>query len=1096
METNSKFLFWVLLLLPLSCSQPDKPLFQLRDGTGVQFSNDLGYADEFNVYRYRNFYNGGGVAIGDVNQDGLADLFFTVNQGPNRLYLNQGDWTFDDITVSAGIAGTRTWSTGVSMADVNGDGWLDIYVCNSGIVADDDKRNELYLNNGDGSFTEAAADYGLDDPGLSIHGSFFDYDKDGDLDLYLVNNSFKSIQDFDLTVNTRHIRNTAGGDRLFRNDLIHFTDVSEEAGIYGSEIGFGLGVSVGDVNRDSWPDLYISNDFFERDYLYINNGDGTFSEALESSIKSVSAAAMGADIADLDGDGFLDIFVTDMLPSDEKRLKTLTTFDSWIRYQDYLRDDYYHQFTRNTLHMNLGPAPGRAVHFAEVGRYADVHASDWSWGALIADFDHDGIRDVFVANGVFQDLTDRDYLDKVGDEETVRALTKPGAVDWATLIDMIPSNPVSNHLFAGEGDFHFVDRTQEWGLDAPSYSNGSAYGDLDNDGDLDLVINNLGQPPSLYENRSTRIFRNRAWLQLDLQGSLLNSDGVGASIIAWSDNHSWYAEQQPVRGYQSSVDPVVHLGLGNGVKGLDSLIITWPSGSISRFEDIKTNQRIIVSENAEAAPTPFITSSSAWLRPVSPQNLGLSWRHQESSFNDFLQQPLLFHMRSTEGPAICSGDANGDGHPDLYLGGAKDQEGSVWIASSDGYFSHRPQDAFEEDSIAEDTDCLWFDSDGDGDQDLIVGSGSSEFPTSSSALVDRLYLNDGAGIFIRSESFFPVGRQGFEPTGALAAVDFDNDNDIDLFIGTRLLPFSYGIPADGHLYVNDGNGMFTEQTDALAPSLRNLGMITDAIWNDLDGDGDQDLVVVGEWMPVTFFVNEDGMFSPLPQTGTEGWWNTVHVTDLNKDNTPDLIVGNHGLNSRFRAPVQLWTSDFDRNGRIEQILALNHEGLSYPMALRHDLVQQIPFIALRYPTYKSFAGATVHDIFSPEQLDRAIYLEAIELRSMAFINDGQGLFSRQALPNEAQLSPIYSALALDLNGNGSVEILMGGNLYEAKPEAGRYDASFGITLDSDLQPIRWNESGFWVDGPIRKLLPLQVGDQMMVLAALNNDALRVFTYEP
>jgi len=1092
---RNKHIVWLLLaLIPLACNQqPAAPLFLLRQDTGVDFRNDLSYFYEFNVYRYRNFYNGGGVALGDVNGDGLLDIFFTANQGPNRLYLNRAAWTFEDVTEKAGIAGTRAWSTGVSMADVNGDGRLDIYVCNSGIETGDNQRNELYINNGDGTFTETAADYGIGDAGLSTHGSFLDYDRDGDLDLYLVNNSFRSILDFDLTDNTRHLRHEAGGDKLYRNDGTHFTDVSAEAGIYGSEIGFGLGVSVGDVNRDDWPDLYISNDFFERDYLYINNGDGTFTESLEATIKSVSAAAMGADMADLNGNGYPDIFVTDMLPADEKRLKTVTAFDDWPRYRQYVRDDYYHQFTRNTLHMNLGRAPRAPVHFSEVGRFAQVEASDWSWGALIADFDHDGFRDVFVANGVYQDITDADYLVAVSRPEVIAALTSRDSVDWATLIDMIPVNPIPNHLFAGDGAMRFHDKTEAWGLHAPSFSNGSAYGDLDNDGDLDLVINNLGQEASLYENRVRRLHPDRAWLQLDLQGTPPNIAGVGSHISAWHGQHAWHTDQQPVRGYQSSVDPIVHLGLGAGIDQLDSLIVTWPSGRTSRLHDVTTRQRITIPEGQQRGINHDSPTDTPWLRSLSPQALGLTWRHEENIYSDFDQQPLLFHMRSTEGPALCTGDANGDGQADLYLGGAKGQAGTLWLQSDRGDFVPLPQSALAQDSTAEDTDCLWFDSDGDGDEDLLVASGSSELPPSSSALLDRLYENDGTGALSRKESFYFSGRYGFEPTGAIAAADFDNDDDIDLFIGARLRPFAYGIPADGHLFLNDGSGTFTEQTDRLAPALRDLGMITDASWADLDTDGDLDLVVVGEWMPITLLFNEEGQLVAR-NASPAGWWQTVHVTDLNQDGAPDLIAGNHGLNSRFRVPVQIWTSDFDRNGRIEQIIALNKEGVSYPMSLRHDLVEQIPSLTLRYPTYASFAGTSVQEIFSAAQLESAVYLETNELHSVILINDGQGQFTSDPLPMEAQLTPLFTALALDINGDSAHEILLGGNLYEAKPEVGRYDASYGVVLDNAQQAIPWAQSGFWVDGPLRALEPLRIQDRMMIVAARNNDSLKVFGY--
>ena len=1098
---QSSPLLWAFALLPLACTPAEPPVFVLRHNTGVQFENTLGYDYDFNVYRYRNFYNGGGVALGDVNNDGVLDIFLTANQGENRLFLNQGNWTFTDATHHAGVAGTRAWSTGVSMADINGDGWLDIYVCNSGIVAGDDKRNELYVNRGDGTFDERAAAYGIDDAGLSTHGSFLDYDHDGDLDLYLVNNSFRSIQDFTLEVNLRHVRHKDGGDRLYRNDGGAFTDVSAEAGIYGSEIGFGLGVSVGDVNRDGWPDMYVSNDFFERDYLYLNLQNGTFAEVLEASIKSVSAAAMGADMADLDGNGYPDIFVTDMLPASEVRMKTVSSFDDWPRYQNYLRDDYYHQFTRNTLHLNWGHGPQEAVNFSEVGRYAHVAASDWSWGALIADFDHDGHRDIFVANGIYQDLTNADFLVEVSSPATVAALTEQDSVDWAALIAMMPSNPIPNHMFAGDGALGFQDVTAPWGLGEPGFSNGSAYGDLDNDGDLDLVINNLNQPVSLYENRATERYPGRAWLRVTLQGKGPNPFGVGAQVTAWHRGRHWHAEQQPVRGFQSSVDPVLHFGLGQDIPVLDSLVVSWPSGHASRLIDLPTRQHVTVQEEAAMQKRPALSPFTPWMTPVSARSLGLDWRHQENTFSDFDRQPMLFHMRSTEGPAICAGDVNGDGHDDLYLGGAKGHAGTLWTQQRAGHFSFSVQEALVQDSTAEDTDCLWFDMDGDQDVDLYVASGGSELPASSSGLIDRLYENDGTGKLTRRTSYQAPGRTGFEPTSAVASADIDQDGDQDLFVGARLRPFAYGLPADGHLLLNDGSGALREITDTHAPALRSIGMVTDAAWGDWDGDGDPDLVIVGEWMPITVLRNEGGTFV-LHAAGTEatrGWWQSIHAADVDGDGDLDLIAGNHGLNSRFRAsreaPVEIWTADFDRNGSIEQIISTTIDGAAYPVALRHDLVDQIPALVELYPTYESFAGATVQNIFTPAQLESATHLTATELRSVLLLNDGTGHFSVVPLPMEAQLSPVFAALAIDINADGANEILLGGNLYEAKPQVGRYDASYGAVLDQDRQAVPWSVSGLWLDGAPRAMIPVRAGAQHLVVVAMNNDSLRVLAYD-
>ena len=1091
----------VLILSLGSCASEPRSLFEQIDAkeAGIGFENVLSYAYEFNVYRYRNFYNGGGVAIGDVNNDQLPDLFFTGNQVPNRLYLNLGDFRFKDISEESGIMGNRAWSTGVSMADVNGDGLLDIYVCNSGIVKGDDRRNELFINQGNKRFLEQAQAYGLDDSGLSTHATFLDYDRDGDVDLFLVNNSFRSILDFDLEVNTRHLPNKAGGDRLFRNDAPdgYFTDVTESSGIYRSEIGFGLGASVGDLNRDGWPDLYISNDFFEYDYLYINNQNGTFTESLQSSINSVSSAAMGADMADLNGDGYLDIFVTDMLPPTNARLKTISAFDSWDRYQAYIRDDYYHQFTRNTLQINQGLDPNSTVRFSEAGRMSRVDASDWSWGALIADYDQDGTRDIFVANGIYRDLTNADYLESIREENTKAMLTSENYVDWETLIEMIPVQPIPNHMFAGTTTPSYNDVTVDWGLAAPDFSNGSAYADLDLDGDLDLLVNNLGGAPMLYRNRATDQYPNHGWLQIELKGIAPNTQAVGTQISAWKDSRLWYVEQQPVRGFQSSVDPVLHLGFGSKVNVIDSLVIEWPRGGITLKENVRTNQRLVIQEPTKPA-LPSHRQPKKYdplLIPVDPDSIGLQWRHQENVFSDFDQQLLLFHMRSTEGPAICSGDMNGDGRDDLYLGGARQQSGTVFIQINEGRFTPFTLGILEEDAVSEDTDCEWLDVDGDGDQDLFVASGSSEFPASSSALLDRLYLNDGTGILSRGESLIGLSPRGFSPTSTVCPFDFDRDGDIDLFLGSRLQPFAYGIAASSQLLQNDGDGKFVDVTSRLAPDLESIGLVTDAACEDFNGDQQPDLLMGGEWMPLTLLENNQGSFLPAASSLEDllGWWQSILAVDVDEDGDLDFIAGNHGLNSRFKPPVDMWVSDFDRNGSVEQIFSRTINGIQLPWHLRHDLVRQIPYLVRKFPTYASYANASIQDIFSEEELGRATHLRVNELRSMIGINDGTGNFSLMPAPDEMQLSPVYGLTALP-TPNGPL-ILAGGNLYEVKPEAGRYDASYGTAwMPPSTRTLTWSESGFFVEGQVRNLLPLKADGQTLVIVARNNNTLSIFAY--
>ncbi len=1094
-------LLTVLTLLFAACSSDKGPLFEQIDAleAGIDFQNILQYADEFNVYRYRNFYNGGGVAFGDINDDGLPDVFLTGNQTPNRLYLNEGGFQFKDISEQAGVMGQRAWSTGVTMADINGDGLLDIYVCNSGFVQDDDRRNELYINQGNGRFEELGRAYGLDDEGLSTHATFLDYDLDGDLDMFLVNNSFRSIGDFNLEINTRHVPHPYGGDKLLRNDwpTSMFTDVTESAGIYRSEIGFGLGATVSDINRDGWPDLYISNDFFEFDYLYINNQNGTFSESLRNSINSISAAAMGSDIADVNGDGYLDIFVTDMLPASDRRLKTVSAFDSWGRYQAYIRDDYYHQFTRNTLQLNRGHDLHSTIRFSEAGRQFQVDASDWSWGALIADYDHDGIRDIFVANGIYRDLTDADYLEAVRDEDTRNILTSENYVDWKTLIEMIPTWPIANHMFAGQEKRPYKDITEIWGLATPGFSNGNAYGDLDLDGDLDLVINNVGSAPMLFRNRAVDHYPKRRWLQIQLKGAPANTHAIGAQISAWKEETLWYIEQQPVRGFQSSVDPVLHLGLGLNVTTLDSLVTHWPSGAMTVDQNVTTNQRLVLHE----PPPPKshrperAENYTPLMVPIHPDSIGLIWQHIENPFSDFDQQPLLFHMRSTEGPSICKGDANGDGRYDLYLGGGRNQPGAVFVQTDHGSFTEFKQDTLEQDAISEDVDCAWLDIDGDGDHDLYVASGSSELPSSSSALVDRLYLNDGAGGFSRDESLIGLSNQGFFPTSTVCPIDVELDGDIDLFIGSRLQPFAYGFPVSSQLILNDGSGNLTDATSRIAPNLEFIGMVTDVACADFNGDSQSDLLLAGEWMPLTFLKNTNGTFQTTEAglEATSGWWQSILPIDIDQDGDLDFVAGNHGLNSRFKAPVDMWVGDFDRNGRIEQIFARTIDDVLFPWHLRHDLVRQIPSLVQVFPTYESYAEATIADIFSEEVLSQSTHLQVTQLQTMIGINDGTGHFTLTPAPEEMQLSPIYGLS--ELVTENELLLLAGGNLHEVKPEAGRYDASYGTALTMpSLEPLSWSESGFFVEGQIRNILTLMVANRMMIIVARNNAQLSVFEY--
>ena len=1080
-------------------------LFQKLDPsyTGIRFSNDLSYDAKFNIYTYRNFYNGGGVAIGDINGDSLPDIFFTANMKDNRLYLNKGNMQFEDITEKAGIGKKGKWSTGVSMADVNGDGLLDIYVCNSGDIKGDNRQNELYINNGNLTFTENAHQYGLDDQGLSTHAAFFDYDHDGDLNMYLLNNSFKAIGSFNLQKNERNIRDAVGGDKLFRNDGDHFTNVSGQAGIYGSIIGFGLGVTVGDVNRDGWQDIYVSNDFFERDYLYLNNHDGTFKEVLEDEMMSISNASMGADMADINNDGYIDIFVTEMLPEDDASIKTKTTFENWDKYQLDLQYDYYHQFTRNMLQLNNGNNT-----FSEIGRLAGVCATDWSWGALITDLDNDGRKDIFVANGIYQDLTNEDYIQYISNQAFFKEVSS-GKADFKKLIDLIPSHRISNYAFSNNGDLTFTNKAKAWGLDAPGFSNGSAYGDLDGDGDLDLVVNNVNMPPFVYRNNATEQYPQNKYLSVTLQGEGRNSYGIGARVTVYYNHTLAMQEAMPMRGFESTVDNKLLFGLGTTAR-IDSVAVQWVGGKQSIIRNVPPNTHITIrqSEAAAAANRQAALPVPSTLFTPSADLYGITFQHTENAYTDFDRDRMLFQMLSTQGPRVATGDVNGDGLDDVYLCGASGQSGALYQQTREGHFIATNQSLWGKDAVSEEVDALFFDADGDGDQDLFVCSGGSEFSSNSTALISRLYFNDGRGTFTRSPQVLPSPVY-FESASCVRAADYDGDGDMDLFVGVRLQPMHYGRVSRSYILQNGGKGLFTDVTRQVAPSLLQAGMVTDARWLDYDQDGRTDLAIAGEYLPVRLFHNngKGQLEETTRQAGlgnTSGWWNRIVVADVNGDGYPDLVGGNHGLNSRFRASVQkpvcMYVGDFAGDGSTGQVITCYNGDSAYPVLLRHDLVAVLPALKKKYLKYESYRNQTIADIFSQEQLRAALTLKAEMLQSSVFINNGNSTFTTRALPMAAQLSPMYGIAAQDYDGDGNTDLLMGGNFYQSKPEVGIYDASYGVLLKGDgrgnFAAVPAQQSGINIKGAVRDIITLKKGKEDIILVARNNAPVSIITLVP
>ena len=1089
------------------------------DYTNINFINQLEQTEELNTYTYRNFYNGGGVGLGDINNDGLVDIYFCGNQKDNRLYINKGNFQFEDITEQAGVACRGVWSTGVSFADVNADGWLDIYVCKSGPPGGERRYNELFINKGDAaenkgipSFTEQAKKYGIGEEGLSVHAAFFDYDRDGDLDMYLLNNSMRSVGGYDLRPGQRAIRDPNGGNKLYRNDSGKYVDISEAANIYGSNIGFGLGVTIGDVNQDGWLDIYVSNDFFERDYLYLNNKNGTFREALEEHIREISMGSMGADMADINNDGRPEIFVTDMLPEEEARIKTKTVFENWDKYQLNLKNGYYHQFTRNVLQLNRGKNPNsndNHVYFSEIGRMAGIHATDWSWGALIMDMDNDGKKDIFVANGIFQDLTDQDYLHFYSDPNNVREIIQNEDEAILKLIAKMPSEALPNYAFqqqkTEDGIPIFENKAAAWGLGEVSFSNGSAYGDLDNDGDLDLVVNNVNMLPFIYRNETDTLLKNN-YLSIKCIGEGQNTFALGTQVFLFANGQIFYQELNPMRGFQSTVEHRLHFGLGD-IARLDSLKAVWPNGQISVLKDVAVNRELVLQQILQAETSTeeeafkSIKAKQKREMVLNKATIQLLYRHIENAFSDFDRDRLMYAMLSTQGPKVAIGDVNGDGLEDCYIGGARATAGTLFLQQKNTTFIPKQIPIFEEDKIAEDTDCLFFDADGDRDLDLYVASGSNEFSATSTALKDRLYFNDGKGNFSKSQQILPAGK--YESTSCVKAADYDQDGDQDLLIGIRLRPFLYGIPVDAYILENDGSGHFENVTADIAPNLEEIGMITDAAWTDVDGDKMLDLIVVGEYLPISVFKNQNGKFQRLENDQlalSNGFWNCIKVADLDNDGDEDLILANHGLNSRLKAstekPVSMYINDFDNNRSAEQIITTYNGKAAYPLALRHDLVMQLPELKKRYLKYENYKEQGIEDIFPSEVLERAIVLRAYEMRTSIALNDGNGNFSLSPLPAAAQLAPIYAIACDDLDKDGHLDLILGGNFYESKPEIGIYDATYGLVLMGDgsgqFKSLSPQESGLFVKGQIRDIETIKIAEKKAFLIVKNDDEVEIY----
>ncbi|MEM6723680.1 MAG: VCBS repeat-containing protein [Bacteroidota bacterium] len=1089
------------MLILSSCTQigsSGDTVFQLLDpkDTGVNFNNYVVEREDFNIFNYMYFYNGGGVAAGDLNGDQLPDLYFTANMDNNKLYLNKGNMEFQDITEEAGVAGTFGWATGVAFADVNADGLLDIYVSHVGDYLKIKGRNLLYINQGtdpDGIplFEESAAAYGLDIVGFCTQAAFFDYDLDNDLDLFILNHSIHQNGTFGKS-SKRQETHPLSGDRLFRNDNGRFSEVTEESGIYSSVLGYGLGVTVADINLDGYPDLYIGNDFHENDYLYINNGDGTFRDALEEQIAHTSRFTMGTDVQDINNDGLPDIFSLDMLPEDPEILKASAAEDPYDIYQYKTRFGYAHQFSRNTLQLNNGNGT-----FSEIGRFSDVFASDWSWSTLLLDYDFDGHKDIFVSNGILRRPNDMDYINFVSSEE-VQARLKADVIETEDLglVQKMPEMKLHNYLFQGQEGTQFKDVSQEWGFEATSFSHGAAYADLDQDGDADLICNNTQGEAFIYENKTIQegIENEVNYLKIRLEGEGDNPFGLGAKIYLTIDEKQQYQEFQTVRGYHSTVDYELFFGLGAD-PGVDELQIIWPDGKMQQLQAIPANQTLVLKAADADQEYVFGPSEELPLFTDVSDAVELNYQHEENKFVEFNREKLIPHMVSTGGPAIASGDINGDGLDDLFLGGAKRQKAELMLQTSSGDFQPSEQPWLEEDQLSEDVAADFFDADNDQDLDLIIAPGGNEFKGEHEARQVKLYLNDGTGQFTQAENFPAV----FVTAGTIEIEDIDQDGDPDVFVGNRAVPLNYGRPASSYLLIND-SGQFSDQTADKAEDLIEIGLVRDAAWADMDGDQQTDLVVVGEWMDIQIFYQADGQFTKRSNTqtalaGTSGFWNTCLPADVDQDGDMDLLLGNLGLNTKLKAyenqPIRLYLKDFDSNGSLDQILTYYLKGKEYIFYTKDELVGQLPELKKRYLSYWDFAGAGFREIFPNSAMENATVLEASEFRSGVLINQGNESYRFDPLPEQAQYAPVQSFQYADFDGDNTADVLAVGNFFDANIQMGRYDASFGTLFKGNgkgtFSTISGKETGLKINGQCRNINTVKTKDQELILVGRNND---------
>ena len=1070
---------WILILLPLgliSCNKSDAR-FEKKSSieTGIDFQNNLEYTEDFNPYTYRNFFNGGGVALGDINNDGLIDIYFTGNIVDNALYLNKGNWKFENITESAGVLCQDNWSTGATFIDINNDGLLDLYVAKSGKPGGNNRHNELFINQGDLTFIESSKEYGLDIEGLSVHASFFDYDGDLDLDAYVLNNSIRSVGTYDLIEGQRNIPSD-DGNQLLENIDNRFFNVSSDKGVFSSNIGFGLGITMSDFNGDLWPDLFISNDFFEKDYLYLNNNGNGFSEESSTYFDALSMGSMGADAADMDNDLIPDLIVTEMLPETLSRQKSKQVYESYDKFSLAGSKGYHKQYPRNAVQRNLGNT------FYEVSRQLGLSATEWSWAALLFDMDNDGYKDIYISNGIFKDLLDRDYLTYEANDERISQLLRSGKEVITDLIDLMPSKAVINSVFRNNGDFTFDDKRKDWGLDEPSFSNGSAYGDLDNDGDLDLVVNNVNSKAFVFENKSNN---NNNFISVRLKGFPKNINAIGSKVILYrSDGNNIMSEQFPSRGFQSSVPYRLHFGLGKEDE-IDSIEVFWPNRRRSILKNISPNQMLEIDfneiESNQVNPEPtFIVKNT------NENNL-IDFAHKENYYIDFDIERLLPQMFSNEGPCISNYDLNDDGVQDFYIGGAKGQTSNIFMSKPSGY--EKISTPFEIHKDSEDVQSIFFDADNDGDQDLYVASGGKAFSKLSRTLNDRFYRNEKGNFNYDSSA---ISFSKFFSTGAVAVGDINNDGYQDIIVGERFDVDTYGIPGSISVLINRGDGTF-ESTN---PSeLKNVGMITDISVKDINADNKKDIIVVGEWMQISVFLNTDKKWelvsNEIGLENTNGIWQRIESDDFNGDGIPDFVIGNMGQNGFYKPNMKFYLNDFDQNGKLETIYTYRINGDDYPIHDRDELIKQLPELKKKLLYYNDYSVQTIKDVFDKDLLESSFIGNLDETKSIILLSKGLLSYEIMYMPDEIQYSSVHAISIEDVNFDGKKDLIIGGNQFLVKPQFGAYDASKGWIMygSKDSNNIFDKLKPLNIYGEIRdfSLVPdLKSSDSLILLVGISN----------